>query len=304
MLIKVAEASRISGLAESTIWEMIKDGKLQAYQNENEKKERINKIEFLQSIPTILTMFNQKGGVGKSTLTVLLADYFEKLGFKVLLIDLDEQANLTQTYFLYDEIKDSNTIYDFFDKKSVRLQDIVKKYNDSISLLPASIKMNRLAGLDISEANEYLEHFKNFFKNYQIILIDCPPALNFFSRMGVVMANYCIVPLQAEPYSLDGLNEVIKTIGKLKHFNPNFINFYGVINNYKGIRTILREEMKKSFEDILKEKLFPDTIPECVCYAERAINRTNVFNQPSYKEQNKKIDTIFNDLCKRIYEDR
>jgi len=302
MLIRVPEASKLTNIPETTIRDMIKNGKVKTYQDGN--AEKLNKSEFLKSVPTILTMFNQKGGVGKSTLSVLLADYFEKQDFKILLIDLDEQSNLTQTYFLYDDIQKSDTIYDFFDKKSIKLGDIVKKYNDNIDVIPASIKMNRLASMDISEANEHIDNFKSFFRNYQIVILDCPPALNFFSRMGVVMANYCVIPLQAEPYSYDGLNEVTKSIAKLRHFNQSFIDFFAIINNYKGIRTVLREEMRKKFEEILKDRLFSETIPECIGYAERAINKINVFNQPSNREQNKKLEIIFDELCKKIYEDR
>ena len=304
MLIRVPEASKLANIPETTIRDMIKNGKIKTYQTENERAEKLEKSEFLMSVPTVITMFNQKGGVGKSTLSVLLSDYFEKKNFKILLIDLDEQSNLTQTYFGYDEIQQSETLYDFFDKKSIKLNDIIKKYNDNIDLIPASIKMNRLAGMDISEANEYIDKFKTFFRNYQLVILDCPPALNFFSRMGVVMANYCIIPLQAEPYSYDGLNEVTKTITKLRYFNQSFIDFFAIINNYKGVRTVLREEMRKNFEEVLKERLFPETIPECIGYSERAIKKENVFYQPAYKEQNKKLEVIFDELCKKIYEDR
>ena len=62
--------------------------------------------------------------------------------------------------------------------------------------------------------------------------------------------------------------------------------------------------MRKNFEEVLKERLFPETIPECIGYSERAIKKENVFYQPAYKEQNKKLEVIFDELCKKIYEDR
>ncbi len=301
MLIRVPEASKLSNIPETTIREMIKTGKLKTHQEGN--AEKLDKTEFLKSLPTVIAFFNQKGGVGKTTTSILFADYCEKNQIKTLIIDTDEQSNLSQTFFSYDELSKSPTLFDFFDKKSYSLNDIVKNVSEYIDVIPATIKMNSQTVYDTTLFQDYKDSFKSYFKKYQIVIIDCPPALNFFSRISVMLCNYLTIILQAEPFSYDGLTEVIKTIHRLTPLNQDFKDYYAVINSFKGIRTIIREEMRVRFKEELEKKLFDESIPEFIGFAERSIRKKSIFSMYN-NENTKKLESIFDELMRRIYEER
>jgi chromosome partitioning protein len=291
-MLSINQANKISGVPISTLQGMIKDGRI--IKNEN----GIDKISLLQAFPTVLTLFNQKGGVGKTSTSVLLADYFEKKDLKILLIDLDPQSNLTQFYF--DEVELS--LYDFLEQNTL-LNKIVKTYNKNIDIIPASVKMTRKEMLDFTYALEKRDDFKSIFKKYQIIIIDCPPTLNFLSRLGINLANYIFIPLLAEPLSYEGLSETLKTIKILKSTNPCFIDYKAIINNFKPIKTIVRKNYYDTIKSKMNKQLFDINLPEFIGIVERFPLRKNLFELYN-NETTKKIEDLFNLVYNYIYEER
>ncbi len=296
MLISIAEASSLSGIDDKTIYSWLDSGKLKDYGDG--KKRLINKIEFFHSIPTVITLFNQKGGVGKTSISVMLADYFEKENFKILLIDLDPQTNLTQFYF--DEI--TLSLYEFLEHNTA-LNKIVRPYSDNIDIIPASVKMMTKDTLDFSYILERKEYFQSLFKKYQIVIIDCPPTLNFLSRLGVMLSNFIIIPLLCEPLSYEGLAETLKTINLFKKQNSDFVEFKALINSFKTRRATIRESMLETFKTSLKDDLLKESLPDFIGVVERFATRKNIFDMYQ-NDAVRKIKSLFEHVEKIIYEDR
>ena len=302
ILIPISEASKISGVDDKTIYTWIDEGRIHSY--EEDKKKVLDKIEFLQSIPTVITNFIRKGGVGKTTISYVLADYFEFIGLNVLLVDLDPQANLTSTFFTYEEIKDKPTLYNYFIDNTA-LGKIVLKYNENIDILINDIRLDDAIDIDSTVIySDYLDPFKSLFKKYQIVIIDCPPAINTFSRTGVMLSNYVLFPLQPEPYSLQGINEAFKSLTQLKKLADNFIDYKAFINTFVKRKIIIRDDMEENFRNVLKDKLLNGKLYESTDFVERILLKENLFKSKKDKNSIKEALKLCNEIFDVIYTKR
>jgi len=298
MLISIKTATEITNVADRTIRNWIEEGKIKKYDDESGVL-RIDKEEFLKQIPTVLTVFNQKGGVGKNSTSVILADYFAKKGIKTLLVDFDQQGNLSQTYFEYDDIKNSLTLFDYFYNKTV-ISKIIKKYDENIDVLPADIKLSRKDNISLEDMPELKKDFLPIFKKYSVVIVDCPPALNSFSRFGIMLANYVICPVHPSAYSYDGAFEVLNTINKfIPKFNDECYDYRFLISKHHNRRYVIKDEYIEQYKNNFKNKLLEATIPEFVGVEERAVSFTNIFDM--YPETDKMIQKI-KEMCEEIKE--
>lgn len=296
-LITVDKASKMTNVPEQTIYSWLSDGILTDHKP---GKNRVDKREILLKVPTVITSFNQKGGIGKTAFCTLACDYFEKKKMRILLVDLDQQSNLTQCFCDIEKIRYS--IFDYLEKNT-SLDKIIVSINNYIDLLPASIELAKINNYDSTYALNIKDKMKNFFKNYQIIIIDCPPALNFFSRLGVLLSNYIFMPLVSEPKCYNGLADALDTLETLRKFNPEYLGFKAIINSHKPLRTIIREDYLNMIQNSLKDDLFDIRIPEFIGIVERDISKKNIFDMYNDKHT-KKIEELFDKVYKFIYEDR
>ncbi len=299
--IKISEASKISGVPESTIRDMITDGRLNKY--EDDKFVKVDKVELLLSLPTIISCNLQKGGNSKTTTVMLLADYFEKMNLKICLIDFDQQANLSQVYFSYEDITENPTIYDYFENHT-GLPKIVKKYNDNIDVIVSDIRLARKDFIDTSNLIKYKDEFNLFLKKYQIVLIDNPPALNSFNRFSLLLANYVLIPLIEEKFCYLGLTDAIDTINIMRRLNPDFIDYLGFSSRHKGSRTVLHDNMYNLFKDQLKENFIENVIPESIIIAERSTKKNNIFDEYPNHNVTEKIKNLFDNLFLKMFVER
>ena len=300
MLITISEASKLSGVPETTIRDMIKNGKIEEF---DDGKIKIEKTEFLKSIPTIISFFNQKGGVGKTSMSVLLSDYYDKMNLKTLIIDLDQQGNLSQTFLPFDEIRNNPTIYEFLEHHT-SLKKIVRTYNNNIDIIPADIRLATKENIDTSILIKHRKEFSSIFKDYQIVIIDCPPALNSFSRLAILLSHYIFIPLNEEPYCFIGLSDAVDTINTMKEFNKSFINFYAFSSKHIGTRSVIRETMKDEYKKQLKDRFIDITIPNFIGIVERSTTKYKIFDMYPNEDSIKKIGTLFDEIYKIIYEER
>jgi len=301
-LLLVKDASVTSGIPERTIRDWMADDSIKSHKND-EGLACIDKRELLEKIPTALTIFNQKGGCGKTSLSVLLADYYEKREMKVLLVDLDQQGNLSQTYFAYDDLKDALSIYDYFEKKTP-INKIVKKYNDYIDILPANIKLSRKDNYDIDDLDTMRKDFMPIFKKYSIIIIDCPPALNSFSKFGMILSNYILIPVIPEPYNYDGLFEVMNTLKRMQKFIEGYIDYKVVISAHEQRTLKIHEDYIGLIRNDIKDKVAIQSIPNFVGIKERSFQRTNIFDMYKNDKSIQKIEHILQEIDEYIYDKR
>lgn len=213
----------------------------------------------------IIAIINQKGGTGKTTTAINLGTALSSLGKKVLLIDLDPQANLSYSF----GIKSPNgTITEVLQGKKT-LQAILTE-KESLSIAPSSIS---LADLEISLVNKIgregllKEHLKGL-KGYDYVFIDSPPSLSVLTINALNAAQEVLIPLQMEILSLQGLAQLLDTINEVRQILNKKLKVKGIIPSMFDARRRLSDEVLKEIEKNFKEKVFKTVIRENVKIAE------------------------------------
>ena len=218
----------------------------------------------------IIAVANQKGGVGKTTTAINLAACLSVKGKKVLLIDMDPQGNTTSGVGV-DKNELEYTIYDLMIGESSIGDCIIKNVFRDMDLIPTSVD---LAAAEIEligvERKEFiLKDEIDFIKDkYDFIIIDCPPALSMLTINAMTTANSVIVPIQCEYYALEGLSQVLKTVGLVqKKLNPD-LEVEGVVFTMYDSRTNLSLEVVENVKAHLNENIYKTIIPRNVRLAE------------------------------------
>ena len=213
-----------------------------------------------------IAIFNQKGGVGKTTTNVNLSASIGKLGKKVLVLDMDPQGNTTSGYGI-DKNTIENTIYEVI-VDGLDIHDaIIKTDFDNIYLVAAA---SELAGAEIELANEKDREYKlknsldKIKDDYDYIIIDCPPSLGMLTINSLTASDSVLIPIQCEYYALEGVSQLMSTFKLVKkRLNPN-IEIQGVVLSMFDGRANLSiqvvEEVKKYFKGSVYTTLIPRNV--------------------------------------------
>ncbi|HBD95734.1 MAG TPA: hypothetical protein DC057_16315 [Spirochaetia bacterium] len=301
-LISLGEASKFTEIPDSTLRDYINKEKLEKYKDEKGFI-CVDKKQVLKLNPTVISLYNFKGGVGKSSISIMLTDYYDFKNEKVLIIDFDPQANTTRTFFSSKELQDENnnyssTLYDYFiDKKHLR--DVVKTYNKNIDVLPARLEMMEKSNISHFDLMELRDDFFDIFKKYTMVIIDCPPALNSFTTLGLLLCNYILIPFIPEPFSAEGVTSLLKSMKKVTQFNNDFCDFRIIFSRTKNQKIVLHEIFMESISKILESNLLKNKIPEAILIAARGISRTNIFTEKDNAVE--KIKDTFDELENFIF---
>ncbi len=219
----------------------------------------------------IISIANQKGGVGKTTTSINLASSLAELKRRVLVIDSDPQGNTTSGLGIEkDEIE--HTLYELLlDISTFEQTKIELNYFDNIHILPSNIN---LSGAEIElvgkENREYLlkDILDKVKDDYDYIIIDCPPSLNMLTINALTASDSILVPLQCEYYALEGLTQLLHTIDLVKkNLNPN-LNIEGVVFTMYDARTNLSLQVVEEVKAHLNQNIYKSIIPRNVRLSE------------------------------------
>jgi chromosome partitioning protein len=220
-------------------------------------------------VATVISVTNQKGGVGKTTSAVNIAYYLAKSGKKTLLVDFDPQGNATSGLGIDKQQLDGTMTDVILETKQLK-EIILPTEHKNLFLAPA---ISHLANteVELAQANRRFSRLKNAIENtpnYDYVVIDSPPSLSLLTVNGLIAARYVLLPVQAEFYALEGLGQLLETMKLVrKSMNPT-LDLLGVLPTMVDGRTTLsgqvHEEIKKHFPG----KVFKTVIPRNIRLAE------------------------------------
>ncbi len=223
---------------------------------------------------SVIAVANQKGGVGKTSSVYNLAGALSLLGMKVLCADSDPQGNLATSFELKENL---GTIKDVFLGKDVVPSTVANIPN--LDVLPADRSLSGIAGEMLTNFDlQFLlrDYLKKISKDYDFILIDTPPALGGFSTAGILAADYFLIPLSTQFYSLKGTSDLLDTLDKIKtRLHPD-LKFLGALVTMHDKRTALANEVMEQIKKQFGEKLFKVSISRTVAIEESQVKRLPV----------------------------
>ncbi|MBU3187531.1 ParA family protein [Clostridium estertheticum] len=241
-----------------------------------------------------ICIFNQKGGVGKTTTNINLCSYLAMQGKKVLTIDIDPQGNTTSGLGI-DKKKISLSTYDLL-TSDISINDAIKECElvNNLYIVPSTIE---LAGAEVelininNRENILKEKLKEVQGMFDYIFIDCPPALGILTINALTAANSVLTPIQCEFYALEGVGQLVNTIQLVKKSLNKKLEIEGIILSMYNNRTKLCNEVVAEVKKYFNDKVYKTTIPKNIRLAE-----SPSFGLPIM---------LYDDKCKgaRAYED-
>lgn len=245
-----------------------------------------------------IAIINQKGGVGKSTTAFTLASGIKNKGYKTLCIDMDAQGNLSYTANANDDLL---TIYDLLAEDANINQAI--QHTKNFDLIASSKALSGADGFITDIGKEYklkeiLESVKN---NYDYIIIDTPPALGILTVNALTACDSVIIPAQADIYSLQGIEQLSKTIQPIKKYCNDKLKIDGILLTRYSPRAILSREVAEIANDLaqnLNTKVFKSTIREAIAVKESQINKQSLFDYAPNSNVTNDYLNFINELLK------
>ncbi len=218
----------------------------------------------------IITICNQKGGVGKTTTAINLSSYVALTGKRVLLIDADPQGNATSGIGL-DKAKVEQSLYNVLLNQKPLSETILSTQVPNLFITPSNLD---LTGVEVElvgaigrdfRLKKALEPVKGL---YDFIFIDCPPSLSLLTVNALTACDSMLIPIQCEYYALEGLSQLMTTINLVKdHLNPD-LNIEGILLTMADFRTNLTGEVITEARNFFREKVYNTVIPRTIKLSE------------------------------------
>jgi len=232
----------------------------------------------------IITIFNQKGGVGKTTTAINLAAYLAKSSKQVLLIDIDPQSNATSGLGV-DINSLGVSIYEVLLSPELLTDAILSTSTKNLFLLPAKHALSAaevdLVNLPVRETKLKTALSK---ADYDYVIIDCPPALGLLTINALAAANWVLIPVQAEYYAMEGLGQLLSIVQRVREtINPN-LELLGILLTMYDGRNSLAEQVESELHKHLGDKLLETVIPRNVRLAEAPSFGRTIFEHDKWSK--------------------
>lgn len=246
----------------------------------------------------IVSLANQKGGVGKSTSAINIAAALGQMGKRTLLVDLDPQGNTTSGVGINKkQIKTSS--YDILISRADTESAIVSTKYENLDILPSNITLAG-AEFELVDADNRENRFKSAMErvsdNYDYILVDCPPSLGLLTLNALVASKGVVVPMLCEYFSLEGLTQLMITIREVKkRFNPS-LDLTGILITMYNGRLNLSGEVLHELKKYYSDKLFKTMIPRSV-----RISEAPSYGEPiQYYDRRSKAAEAYNSVAEEL----
>ncbi len=229
-----------------------------------------------------ICVFNQKGGVGKTTTVVNLSAALGLKGKKVLVIDLDPQGN-SSSGFGVDKVDLQNTVYDLFIQNTELDKVICKTGSKNVDIIPSNTS---LSGVEVELINttnreSVLKSAIEGGDGYDYIIMDCPPSLGVLSINALTASDSVLIPIQSEYYALEGVSQLVETINLVKRSLNKDLEVEGVLISMFDGRNNLSLEVVEEVKKYFKNKVFKSIIPRNVRLAEAPSYGESIFDYDS-----------------------
>lgn len=224
----------------------------------------------------IIAIAQHKGGTGKTTSTINLGAALSKQGKQILLVDLDPQANLSQSLGVMEAEKN---IYGVI-KKQYSINEAIVNTTEGLDLIPSTLDLTG-AEIELSSVigREFIlkELIGEVKKKYDYVLIDCPPSLSLLTANAFTAARYIIIPLQAQYLAMQGLSKLIEVVDIIRKGINRDLKIAGVFITQYDNRKVLNRNVLETIKDLFKSQVFETVIRDNVALAEAPVKGLDVF---------------------------
>ena len=255
----------------------------------------------MQRVSKIISIANQKGGVGKTTTSINCASYLAKNGHKVLLVDLDPQGNSTSGLAI-DKYSLKHTIYDVLVNEIPSKEAIVSSGIKGLDLLPANSSL-AAAEIEMSGMLSRETVLKRALHEleYEIIIIDCPPSLGLLTINSFTASDYVMIPVQSEYYALEGLSELLNTIKRVRTALNTKLELLGVVVTMHNRRTSLGEQVVSELKKHFPAKMFDTIVPRNIRLAEAPSHGKPISEYDKFSKGSQAYKKLAREIEKRLY---
>jgi len=227
----------------------------------------------------VIAIANQKGGVGKTTTAINLSAALARIGKKVLLVDLDPQANSSLTFLAHDEF--DLTVYEFLTDTQASFADVIRQTRlPGLDILPSRISLAKFESKLIGEFDapfRLKDKMDGIAEAYEYVVIDTPPTLGLITVNALVASDYLIVPIQPSYFALEGTDDLLDTVEKVRSRpNPN-LKVLGVLITLLDKRTTLAKDIHEQIKGVFGEKVFDTVISKSVRLEESPAYKESIF---------------------------
>jgi chromosome partitioning protein len=253
-------------------------------------------------VTPIIAIANQKGGVGKTTTAINLAAALALKKKRTLLVDLDPQGNTTMSFFSPEEISDS--IYDVLADHRLSLAQVIKPTRyANLGLAPARIS---LAKLEVQLVGELDAPFRlkdalaTCLRDYDAAIIDTPPTLGIMTVNALVAANYLLVPLQASYYALEGTDDLLETLERVRARPNPELQLLGVLVTLFDRRTNLARDSYNQVRQVFGNKVFKTVIGKSVRLEESPAYKETIFSFSPGSKGAQEYEDLAREVLRRV----